>query len=60
MKYEEIRATPNHRDRTFTIRKGSTKYRTAKMSLEEFKANENNTQHDWRQYLKRGTYIKVK
>lgn len=47
-----VLATPNHRERTFTLRKdGGIKYRTVKMGIEEFHAYLNNSQNDWRRFL---------
>ncbi len=47
-----VLATPNHRDRTFTLRRdGGIKYRTTKMGREEFQSCLNNTQNDWRRFL---------
>ena len=59
-----IKATANQSQRTFTIRtyingKLSTKYRTIKLSKEEFQSCESNTQNDWRQFLKSDEYYKV-
>tara|TARA_R110002012_G_scaffold295596_1_gene492261 strand:- start:281 stop:475 length:195 start_codon:yes stop_codon:yes gene_type:complete len=49
-------ATPNYSRRTFTIRKtyedGTViKYRTIKMSQEEFEIEEMNTEKDWKHFL---------
>lgn len=60
-----IKVTPNHEKRTFTIRKqrdGKTyaKYRTIKLSKEEFNSELNNTENDWRQFLKSEDYYPVK
>ena len=51
-----ITATPNHKNRTFTIRtyingKLNFKYRTIQMSKKEFEAELNNTQNDWSHFL---------
>jgi len=53
-----IKVKPNHSQRTYTIRtyvKGlpSSKYRTYKMSKEEFNSCLYNTERDWREYLNR-------
>lgn len=58
----EVRA--NQSKRTFTIRKyidGKffVKYRTFQMSQEEFDREENNTENDWKQFLKSDEYYKV-
>ena len=60
-----ITATPNHKNRTFTIRtyingKINNKYRTIKMYKEEFEAELNNNQNDWIQFLKYNNYYLVK
>ena len=51
-----IKATPNYKKRTFTIRcvekDGSKiKYRTIPINREEFESNEFNTSNDWQQFL---------
>ena len=61
MENRTITATPNHKERTFTIRikyngKTSSKYRTVKLSKEEFQSELNNTQNDWNQFLKSSDY----
>jgi hypothetical protein len=44
--------TANKSARTFTIRKeDGTKYRTCRMSKEEFNSCENNTLNDWSYFL---------
>lgn len=47
----EIKATPNHKERTFTIRVDVGKYRTNKMSKYEFESCLSNTANDWQQFL---------
>jgi hypothetical protein len=60
-----VKATPNHRQRTFTIRvywdgEYFTKYRTVKMTPDEFQSELNNTENDWKNYLgKSNNYYKV-
>lgn len=59
-----IKATPNHANRTFTIRtyidsKLNNKYRTVKLSKDEFQSELNNTENDWNQFLKSSDYYKV-
>lgn len=61
VKNQTIIATSNKSNRTFTLRtyindKLSSKYRTIKMSKEEFESNENNTNNDWTQFLKSNDY----
>ena len=60
-----ITATPNYKNRTFTIRtfvngELNNKYRTFQMSREEFDAKLNNTENDWSQFLKSNDYYLVK
>lgn len=55
----EIKATANHMERTFTLRVDGTKYRTTKMDKEEFNSCLNNTNEDWKQFLKSDDYYKV-
>jgi len=60
-----IAATPNHKNRTFTIRtfvngKLNNKYRTIQMYKKEFEAELNNTENDWKQFLKSSDYYLVK
>lgn len=50
---KHIRVNANTSLRTFTIRTKSSKYRTIKMSKEEFMSNENNTANDWKEFLRR-------
>jgi len=60
-----IKATPNHRLRTFTIRTYwsellCSKFRTVPLSKEEFQSCLNNTENDWNQFLKSGNdYFKA-
>ena len=61
---EVIRVTANQSKRTFTIRKSypdgtKVKYRTIKMSQEDFDNEEFNTVNDWKQFLKSDEYYKV-
>jgi len=62
---ETITATPNYSKKTFTIRKYNkgiltSKYRTTPLSKEEFESCENNTENDWKQFLKTNDYYTVK
>jgi len=62
---ERIKATANHSKRTFTIRtyfdgKIFAKYRSFPLTPEEFESELNNTENDWRQFLKTNEYYKVK
>jgi hypothetical protein len=47
----EIKVSANQSQRTFTIRVQGAKYRTIRMSKEEFESNEYNTANDWQQFL---------
>jgi hypothetical protein len=52
----KITATPNYKNKTFTIRKTFNdgtkyKYRTTHLSKEKFKQELNNTENDWKQFL---------
>ena len=65
MKTTTITATPNYKNRTFTIRiyingKINAKYRTIQMTKKEFEAELNNTQNDWSHFLKSNDYYLVK
>ena len=60
-----IKVTANESARTFTIRtyidgKINNKYRTIRMSKEEFQSESNNTENDWHQFLKGSDYYLVK
>jgi len=61
---QTIKATPNHSKKTFTIKKYNkgiltSKYRTTPLSKEEFESCENNTENDWKQFLKTDEYYSV-
>ena len=61
---KKIIATPNYRNRTFTLRifneKGrKSKYRTLPMKKEEFNKELKNTENDWKQFLKTDEYYKI-
>lgn len=61
---ESIKVSANQSNRTFTIRKYFNnkifaKYRTIKMSKEEFNNFEMNTENDWKNFLKTDEYYKV-
>jgi hypothetical protein len=57
----EIRFTSNQKNRTFTIRCKSGKYRTNKMNIDEFQLHEYYTANDWKNYLlKSNDYYAVK
>jgi len=62
---EKIKVSANQNKRTFTIRKFIdselfAKYRTLKMTQEEFDSEEMNTENDWKQFLKSDSYYIVK
>lgn len=54
------KATPNHRARTFTIRKDGSTYRTPLMSKQEFNDALFMTEEDWNNQLKVEQFIKIK
>ena len=58
----EITATSSQKRRTFTIRTGEgLKYRTNRMTKEEFYENEFNTSDDWQDFLNKSqNYYLVK
>jgi len=58
---EEIKVKANHSNRTFTIRKSSngkvfTKYRTIKFNGTDFDSELNNTENDWKNFLRTQSY----
>ena len=60
-----IKINANKSARTFTIRtyvdgKLNNKYRTIKFSEEDFQSENNNTENDWKQFLKSSDYYLVK
>lgn len=62
---QSIKVTANESARTFTIRtyvdgKVNNKYRTIQLSKEEFQSESNNTENDWKQFLKSSDYYLVK
>ena len=57
---ETLKISVNHSKRTFTIRTDVAKYRTIRLSKEEFQSCLNNTGQDWRQWLRSDDYYKVK
>jgi hypothetical protein len=56
----QIRTTANKSARTFTIYTNGSKFRTTKMSREEFQLCMHNTENDWRKFLKLGGYYRIK
>ena len=61
---ETIKVSANHSNRTFTIRKTYTdgskvKYRTIPLSQDEFDRCDNNSENDWKQFLKSDDYYIV-
>ncbi len=62
---ETLKVKANQSARTFTIRKYIngilfSKYRTNKMSKQEFDSEEMNTENDWKQFLKSDDYYTIK
>ena len=48
-----MRVTTNQIKRTYTIRTESAKYRTCKLTKEEFEELECNTEGDWKEFTKK-------
>ena len=57
---ETLKISANHSKRTFTIRTDVAKYRTIRLSKDEFNSFLNNTGQDWRQFLRINDYYKVR
>ena len=57
---ETLKISANHSKRTFTIRTDIAKYRTIRLSKDEFNSCLNNTGQDWRQFLRSSDYYKVR
>lgn len=55
----EFKISSNKSARTFTIRTSAAKYRTTRMSQDEFRSAQNWTGQDWQEYLKSSDYYKV-
>ena len=55
-----MKITSNKKARTYTINMVYAKYRTFKMSKQEFECNQYNTDNDWKQFLKTDEYYTVK
>lgn len=56
----EIKVRANESMRHFTIVTKSGRYRTYKLSKDEFNSCKNNTGNDWQQYLSSNDYYTVK
>lgn len=56
----ELKITANNSARTFTIRTSFAKYRTCKMSRQEFLSALRWTGNDWQEFLKTDEYYVVK
>ena len=57
---ETLKISANHSKRTFTIRTDVAKYRTIRLSKDEFNSCLNNTGQDWWIFLKSNDYYKVR
>jgi hypothetical protein len=55
-----MKATQNKSARTYTLRDNGNKYRTNKMTKEEFENAYYRTKNDWNNFLKGNDYYKVK
>jgi hypothetical protein len=56
---QQIVVRANHQKNTFTIRKDGSKFRTEKMSKEEFNNSLYNTSDDWKNYLRNSQSYKL-
>lgn len=56
----EIKVKANNSGRTYTIRTESAKFRTGKMSKEEFESAYYWTANDWQHFLNSGDYSIVR
>jgi len=56
----EIKVTPNHSKKTFTLRSEGIKYRTIPMSSEEFESALYWNGNDWNDFFRTDEYYKVK
>jgi hypothetical protein len=52
--------TSNKTERTYTIRKNGSKFKTSRMTKEEWNECQHNTIKDWENFLKCGSYTKIK
>ena len=57
---ETLRISANHSKRTFTICTAVGKYRTFRLSKEEFNSCLNNTGQDWNEFLRSSDYYEVR
>ena len=55
-----IKTTANKSARTYTIRDNGNKYRTIRMSKQEFDSAYYWTENDWKQYLKTDEYSVIR
>ena len=55
-----MKATANKSARTYTLRFDGNKYRTVRMSKEEFDNAYYYTENDWKNFLRGSEYYKVK
>jgi hypothetical protein len=56
----EIYVRPNYSKRHFTIKTDGGKFRTHRMTAEEFDSNEHNTGNDWQSFLNSDDYYSIK
>ena len=57
---ETLKVSANHSKRTFTIRTELSKYRTIRLSKEEFNSCLNNSGNDWNEFLRSSDYYEVR
>jgi hypothetical protein len=55
----KLKVSANKTARTFTIRTDAGKFRSIKLSKEEFNSNRYNTGNDWQHFLSAGDFYKV-
>jgi Leucine-rich repeat (LRR) protein len=56
---EKIEVRPNHKTRTFTIKKNGSKYRTIQLNREKFNLCLYHTGNDWKNFLKSSDYYRI-
>lgn len=57
---ETLKISANHSKRTFTIRTDVAKYRTIRLSKDEFNSCLNNTGQDWSVFLRSDGYYEMR
>lgn len=57
---QEFKVSPNYSKRTFTIKTNGLKYRTVRLSKQEFESCLYNTGNDWSKFLRTSDYYLVR